>query len=408
MYTVTDYEEAKKGGLDIYYHGNDKNINSFNREFGDGDEVDDWYSQKSIVRVKRERGKKAMLIQALQQAEYLSKRFETDKVRIGAAMWAGIDHQRGYHPDPFLVDHLNVSRLPRYTYYLYQSQNHPNYKSKGIKTGPMIYIVNELTQLSPKDVVVFSNCDTLKLTWLGKDCGTQKPSKDSKYENLPHPPFVFKNIFSLSDVKSRGRNGKDEAPPKMILEGFVKGELVAKQEKIYAQRSKKIQLSVDGAGIDLVADGSDFTPVRATIIDQYGTKKVLAEENIYFEVTGPAKVIGGANNFANPVKSSFGIATALIRATNKPGTITVKAFVNGLEPDSLIFESKPVSFKTNYNKEYLETSKKVNKNNVVINQLKEEKISNDVKVLKEEVKRLRLELIGKNQDIMELGSNPQR
>lgn len=406
MFTVTDYEEAKKGGLDVYYHGYDKHINSFNREFGDGYEVDDWYSQNSMVRVRREWGERAMLEQSLRQAKELSDRFRTERVRIGGAMWAGIDHQRGYHPDPFLGGHLNVARLPRYTYYLYQSQYHSDYKLQGIKTGPMVYIVNELTQLSPSDVFIFSNCDALQLTWLGKNYGTLKPTDDPKYDGLPHPPFVFKDVFHLVDVKKRTKEEK-RLPAKIIVKGFVDGKEVIEEVKLYAQRSEKLKLSIDGEGLDLIADGVDFVPVRATIVDKNGVKKVLAEEFVYFEVDGPAEIIGGIKNFGNPAKSSFGIATALIRATTESGIIKVKAYVNGLESDEIIINSKPVNLPLYFDDDYMKVSKKPNQDNVVIQQKSEEKLPVDVKELQKELKELRLELVGKNQALMELRSNPK-
>ncbi|OEK07660.1 beta-galactosidase [Flavivirga aquatica] len=407
MFTVTDHEEAKKGGLDVYYHGHDKNINSFNREFGDGGEVDDWYSQNSVVRVKRSWGEKAMLEQSLRQAEYLSNVFKTEKVRLGGAMWAGIDHQRGYHPDPFLGGHLNVLRLPRYTHYVYKSQYEPDYKLNGIETGPMIYNTNELTQLSPKDIVLYSNCDEIKLTWLGKDLGTQKPSTDPKYDGLPHPPFVFKNVFDLEQLKFK-KKGKEGPNIQMIAEGIINGKVVVKDVKTYAQRSEKIKLSIDHQGLDLIADGSDYIPVRATIVDRNGTKKVLAEEHVYFEVEGPAEIIGGIQNLGNPAKSSFGIATALIKATTKSGKITVRAHVKGLKSDEITLESKSVTMALFYDKKYMSQSKKTDKNKIIIEQVKEEELPKDVKVLQEELKMLRLELVGKNQALMDLRSKSKK
>ncbi|WP_298365786.1 sugar-binding domain-containing protein [uncultured Lutibacter sp.] len=406
MYTVTDYEEAEKGGLDVYYHGNSKTVNSFNREFGDGNEVDDWYSQNSIVRVKREWGEKAMLDQSLRQAHQLSQRFKTDKVRIGGAMWAGIDHQRGYHPDPFLGGHLNVLRLPRYTYYLYKSQNSADYKLNGIETGAMIYNTNELTQLSGSDVIIYSNCDEIKLTWMGKDYGIQKPSTDSKYDGLPHPPFVFKNVFYLDKIRHR-KGDQRGAIRYMISEGFIDGKSVVKDVKTYAMRSEKLQLSIADEGLKLMADGSDFVPVRATIVDLNGAKKVLAEESVYFEVKGPAEVIGGIQNMSNPVKSSFGIATALIRATNKPGVIKVRAYVKGLKSDEITLESKPSKQKMLFDENYVANSKKVDKDKVTIEQVKEEKLPTNIKKLQEEIKMLKLQLVGKDQQLMELRSNPE-
>ena len=363
MYTVTDYAEAIRGGLDLHYHGVDPDINSFNREYGDGGQVDNWRSQNATTRVKMEWGEKAMLEQALIQAEELNNRYPTPKSRLGGAKWAGIDHQRGYHPDPFWGGFLNGLRLPKYVYFLYKSQYDTNYKVPGIKTGPMMFVCHELTQISPADVVVFSNCDEIRITWLDKVVATQKPSTDYQYKDMPHPPFIFKDVFDFGLIKTKWRNKIPEV--KMIIEGLIAGEVVLKEVKDYPEQSNKLVLNVADEGISLSADGSDFIPVRATIVDSKGNKKVLASEYVYFEVEGEAEVIGGNGNFANPLKTEFGVATALIRATTKAGKIKVIAHSYGLKSDEIIFNSMPFTAKQLYDEVYTESSLKAEKDEQV-------------------------------------------
>ena len=63
--------------------------------------------------------------------------------------------------------------------------------------------------------------------------------------------------------------------------------------KKYAERTTGVQVTVDDGGIGLVADGSDFVPIRATVVDNKGVPKVLASEYVYFQVEGPAEIISG-------------------------------------------------------------------------------------------------------------------
>ena len=205
LFTVADVDEAKKGGLDVYYHGGfDEPRNSFTREYGDGGEVDNFYSQNATTRVKREWGEGPLLEQAVIRAHDLDEVYATPPVRIGAALWCGIDHQRGYHPDPFWGGLLDGSRVPRYTYELFRSQYPPDYKLPGIVTGPMVRIAHELTQVSGGDVVVYSNCEEVRLSWLGRGVATRKP--DAAYRSLPHPPFTFKNVFDFAKIKRDWRD----------------------------------------------------------------------------------------------------------------------------------------------------------------------------------------------------------
>lgn len=402
MYTVTDFHEAKKGGLDIYYHGSDESINSFNREYGDGYEVDNWKSQNAETRVPLAWGEKALLNQALVEAEYLNDRYPTPKVRLGGAMWAGIDHQRGYHPDPFWGGQLSGLRLPKYTYHVYKSQYDANYKLKGIKTGPMLFIAHELTQISPEDVVIFSNVDEVKLTIFDKVYGPIKPSTDEKYADLPHPPFIFKNVYSFDTVRIDYRKKTKEV--KLIAEGYINKKRVVTQVKDYAERTAAVQLSLDYQGVPLIADGSDFVPVRATIVDQEGTEKVLASANVFFYVEGPAEVIGGIINKSNPASTEMGIATALIRSTIEAGEIKVTAYVDGLKSDTIVLESQPSQLNLLYDKMYENKSRNADHNNVVITNTVESYIPPEIKALQQEIKTLKLSIIDKDQDIMNLRS----
>lgn len=403
LFTVADHDEAKKGGFDLYYHGTDANVNSFNREYGDGNEVDDWFSQNARTRVKMAWGEHALLSQALLQTSTLSDRYATPKVQLGGALWAGIDHQRGYHPDPFRGGLLNEFRLPRYTWYLYQSQYDPDYATPGIGKKPMVYITNELTQVSEADVVVFSNCEEIRLIWQGNVIGTQKPADNKAWAHLPHPPFVFKNVFNFIALKSVGRAKLDA---EMVAEGLIGGQVVAREVKRYPQRSSKLIVSVDDAGLALQADGSDFVPVRATVVDQTGAKKVLAAEHVYFRVDGPAEIIGDSATFANPMLTEFGTATALIRATTEPGTITIKAYANGLEAGSVSFASKPAPLPLDYDEMYAAASKRTTNttSSTMIIQSTENDLPTEVSELQKQLKKARLDLVGKEQDLMELRS----
>jgi len=184
MFTAGDVAEAQKGGLDFYYAGNevgpgadcshDQTKNSLRREYGDGEQVDNFYSHNAPVRVRRDWGERALLEQALIRARDLNEIVygtrpwyegepPTPAGHLGAALWCGIDHQRGYHPDPFWGGLLDGLRVPRYSYYLFKSQYGPDYKVPGVQTGPMLYVAHELTQISGSDVVVFSNCEEVQL-----------------------------------------------------------------------------------------------------------------------------------------------------------------------------------------------------------------------------------------------------
>ena len=401
FFTVADGDKAKLGGLDIYYHGgmNDP-ANSFTREYGDGGEVDNFFSHNATTRVPREWGESPLLQQAAIRAHDLASLYDTPPIRLGAALWCGIDHQRGYHPDPFWGGLLDGFRVPRYSYYLFQSQYGPGFKLPGIATGPMLQIAHELTQVSGADVTIYSNCEEVRLTWLGQLIATRRP--DAGYRKLPHPPFTFTNAFDYRVIKSRWRDktGRIE----MVAEGLIGGQVAVRVVKKYPERTTGLRLSIAAAGLGLTADGSDFVPLRATIVDNKGVPKVLASEYVYFEVEGPGEIIGGTRTQANPAKSEFGIATALLRAKTTPGTIKVRAYAQGLTSGETHLASAAPALPLAFDPTYAAASKLPDLGSAIVLQTSRPDAPADVQKLQAEVLRLQREAISREQEVMELRS----
>ena len=315
---MTDEDKAAAAGMDVYYHGSSPTHNSFTREYGDGGEVDNFYSQNAATRVRRDWGEEAMLGQA--KIRRTTSTASTPRLPfVWRGVWCGIDHQRGYHPDPFMGGLLDEFRVPRYAYYLFQSQYAPDFKLAGIETGPMVHIANELTQISPADVVVYSNCQQVRLTWLGNIVGTQAP--DAEYSHLPHPPFTFRNVFNFSTINTHWRDRTGEI--QMVAEGLIDAKVAATEVKKYPERVTGLRVTVEDDGIGLTADGADFVRIRADLVDNKGVLKVLSSRCIV-RSPGPG---GDHRRRIQPRESDahrVGTTTVLLRSTYKPGVIKIK------------------------------------------------------------------------------------
>ena len=358
LFTVADPELAKPAGLDISF-GDGKDAagkNGFIREYGDG--LDNFYGQNSVIRLKRENGEGPLLLNSSLRTGCLDNMWALPRECIGAALWAGIDHQRGYFPLPFYGGLVDLYRIPRYSFYVFQSQYNADLKIPYVRTGAMVYIAHELTQASAPDVNVYSNCEQVRLIWRGKDFGIHSPEKNHKH--LPHPPFVFHNVFNPRDVGKWNWQTRsfEDGPANMIAEGLIAGKVVCRSVKTYPMRLTKVKLTVDGQGIPLVADGSDFIPIRAELADADGNLKTMENEYVFCEVEGPSEIIGGTYNQANPMKTQFGTATFLIRAKTLPGKIKVKAWVPGLDPGTTEITSIPSNRKALIDEAYANATEK--------------------------------------------------
>jgi beta-galactosidase len=300
----------------------------FTREWGDN--VDDWSTHNSNSRVVMGWGEHAQLVQAVHYASpaYPASSFETmyrnpDQF-VGGTLWHAFDHNRGYHPDPFYGGIMDNFRQPKYSYYMFESQRDPSIKLENADSGPMIYIANELTPFSENDVYVFTNCEEVRLISMGRDTIMQKVDKVNSM--MRHPIVVFKDAFNFPNLKARVRT-KATGVNGLVAEGLINGKVVTRVERTPAMRPTKIQVTLDYPQHPLVADGSDFVTVIASVTDDKHVVKRLNDFVIRFEIEGEGEIIGDASIGVNPQQVEWGTAPILVRSTPKAGKIKIKAFV---------------------------------------------------------------------------------
>jgi beta-galactosidase len=306
-----------------------------------GDQVDNWSDQQGRVRVSREWGETPMLVQATTHLMSLDRIYSSPSKPAGADLWAGIDAYRGYHHQPFLGGPLDLFRLPKFDYFMFQSQRQSSVTAAKVGSGPMVFVANFASFHSPSVVTVFSNCEQVRLYHNGKEVSTQAP--DSGYR-IPHPPFSFKvgefssertMLFASGVAPSGTEIGELRA------EGLIGGKVVASHLVYSPGEPKSVQLRLDTCGRDPVADGADWVRVYAHICDERGTTYPYADDLVTFSVSGQGSLIGEDKIFSNPVRAEAGIATGLVRTTRVAGLVTVQASVPGLKWATLQFESKP-------------------------------------------------------------------
>lgn len=89
------------------------------------------------------------------------------------------------------------------------------------------------------------------------------------------------------------------------------------------------------------ADGADLALIQVEVVDEKGNRCPLANNEITFSLQGPAEWRGGIakgkDNYilAKTLPVECGINRVLVRATDKPGKITLTATANGLFPASV-------------------------------------------------------------------------
>ena len=325
-----DYDPAMLGqGLEEYGLVEQKDTTprpKWIREYGDA--PDDFWNQNSVWRCKRNWGDFVMAESVnrmlgrfdTQSGPYLSV-YNNNSI-CGYGVWPAIAHNRGYHINPCWGGHLDLFRLPKFSYYFMRSQKDRE------EIGDVVFIASWWSESSPADVMVFSNAEKVQLYRNDELIGEQEP------DDIPvkHPPFTFKNAK---------RNFKLRERSNLVAKAIVGGKVVAEHKVRSFGVPTSLALEADFMGIPLKADGSDIVAVHCYVLDYDGSVAPLVSDvhPIIFEIEGEGEIVGDASIGANPVYPDAGIATVLIRSTKKAGEIKLRAKMHW--PQNCFKEIKP-------------------------------------------------------------------
>lgn len=237
-------------------------------------------------------GERALLQQATNFQEAHNDNRKT--IAFADGLWVMFDYNRGYAPDVESSGTMDLFRLPKFSYYLFQSQRDPSERYAEAEAGPMAFAATYWTPDSPTDVRVFSNCDEVELRLNGRVVARQRPDDDRISTHLAHPPFTF----SVGAFE----------PGTLEAVGYLGGRAAARHTVRTPGAVARLALSVDESGRPFAVDGKDQVLVHARLLDAHGTLVPDAWENVTFGVTGEAEAVG-----TNPYSSEAGVASALVQ-----------------------------------------------------------------------------------------------
>jgi beta-galactosidase len=163
-------------------------------------------------------------------------------------------------------------------------------------------------------VEVFSNCDEVELFLNGKSLGKKGLNADAS-------PRVWMVEYVPGELKAVAKNHR---------------VVVANEVMRTAGKAAKVLLTVERARLSSAWD--DVGYVRATVVDEQGTRVPDAALPLEFSVTGPGRLLAtdNADNsnyvaFASPVRNAYrGTAIAIVRGTANKGDVVVKVSAAGL------------------------------------------------------------------------------
>jgi len=198
-------------------------------------------------------------------------------------------------------------------------------------------------------VVAYSNCAAVELFLNGRSLGVKAREFPSEgvsgiWNHFDQPKieattgdlqFVWDVVYQPGELKAVGYDR---------LGAVVSSEVVRTADK-----PARLEVSADRSAIISGSRDVAFVTVRA--LDANGVFVPLADNEVTFEVSGPAKLIGVDNgdpesheSYQSTSRTLFkGMALALLQSTSDPGTIHVTAHATGLADSTAELTSASVS-----------------------------------------------------------------
>ncbi|MFQ3672095.1 MAG: glycoside hydrolase family 2 TIM barrel-domain containing protein [Aggregatilineales bacterium] len=249
---------------------------------------------------------------ALRHAKVQSLAHSNPRVS-GAVGWCAFDYNTHYEfgAGDRICYHgvMDIFRLPKFAAAVYASQQDP--AQRVVLQVASNWQLGDVKEGLIEPIYVFSNCDTVE-AYVGDQLkGTFKP--DAANWNLPHPPFVLKDLDALL-AKPYGD---------LRVVGYLNGQPVAEQRIAADALPRKLHLLPDDT--TLHADGIDMTRVVIKITDQYDSVLPYAISVVQLSIEGDADLFGPT---LFPLVG--GQAAVYVRARQTAGTVTLRARVDRL------------------------------------------------------------------------------
>jgi beta-galactosidase len=310
-------------GYDIYLQARQHRLGHYKEptkpysvsEYGDweyyaqnaGLNQDNWSDLKQAERSSRQLlsdGEVRLLQQATNVQEAHNDNFNTPA--FSDSYWVMYDYNRGYSPDLEASGTMSIYRLPKFSYYFFQSQRDASTVSEQYQSGPMVFTASYWQEDSPLNVRIFSNAEEVELFLNGKSLGRQSPDSNRISDNLAQPPFTF-NIEKFE-------------PGKLEARAFIDSKQVASHVVHTPLAPENLELTIDESGKKPKAGVKDVVFVYARLTDKNGTTVPVNHVEVKFKTEGDAEIL-------NPetITTEAGIAAALVKIGNLKDTISITA-----------------------------------------------------------------------------------
>jgi beta-galactosidase len=243
----------------------------------------------------------------------------------GGTGWCAFDYNT--HRNFGSGDHIcyhgvsDIFRIPKPAAYFYASQCDPA-EQVVLEAGFFLSQGDRSQAGWVHRVPILSNCDHLKIYWVGELKQELDPDRKT-YAHLKYPPFLMDlgelPLSPFGDLK---------------IEGYIGGKLA----KTLVLSSSGIDAAIKVAADDteLSGDGRDATRVVLMATDEYGNIRPFSTAAVSLSLTGPGELIG-----ENPLVLAGGAAAVWVKAKEGTGVVNLTAKHPTLGSHTVAIRVKP-------------------------------------------------------------------
>jgi beta-galactosidase len=320
-------------GYDIYLQARQHRLEHYSKpekpyvvsEYGDweyyamnaGLQQDSWQNLLQADRSSRQLlsdGEKRLQQQARNLAESHNDNFATPAFADG--YWVMFDYNRGYADDLEASGIMSIDRLPKFSYYFYQSQR-PAVDSGGpLASGYMVHIASWWQADSALQIPVYTNAERVEIYLNGQLQGETVLAPN--FDHLQHPPqYIVLPKFVAGELKAVA---------------YAQGKKVAEQRVSTPGAAARLSLSLDASSLAPQAGQNDLVLVYAQLQDAAGNSTRLQNEKVRFELSGDARLVSPPE-----VLTEAGVAAALVQLGTDLGSVKISAGYQDLHAQPLGF-----------------------------------------------------------------------
>jgi beta-galactosidase len=225
----------------------------------------------------------------------------------GGTGWCAFDYNTHFNFGS--GDHIcyhgvsDIFRIPKPAAYFYASQCDPA-EQVVLEAGFFLSQGDRSQAGGVHRVPILSNCDHLKIYWVGELKQELDPDRKT-YAHLKYPPF-------LMDLGELPLNPWGD----LKIEGYIGGKLAKTLVLSGSGIDAAIKVAPDDS--ELSGDGRDATRVVLTVTDEFGNIRPFSTAVVSFSLTGPGELIG-----ENPLALAGGAAAVWVKAKEGAGVVNL-------------------------------------------------------------------------------------